>query len=147
MRIKTEVPLTLSIISKTLGISTDTEGIINSITTHSTLCERDDLFVALKGENFDGADFIDVARKKQAFILSENDKADIKVKDAYKALLDIASYYRDVISPKHTIAVTGSVGKTTVKDFIATMLSSVMKTHKTEENYNSIRTNSSGLCT
>ena len=53
MRIKTDIPLTLSVIGKILGIPTDSDIEINAITTHSALCEKNDLFIALKGERLD----------------------------------------------------------------------------------------------
>ena len=138
MRIKTAVPLTLSMIAKSLKAVNNSDKKINAITTHSAMCEKDDLFIALPGEKVDGAIFIEEARKKGAFILSTSEKADFKVNCPYTALLDIASYYKETINPKYTVAVTGSVGKTTVKDFIHTLLSSNFKTHKTSGNYNNI---------
>lgn len=135
MRIKTEIPLTLSLISK-LVCNTDAEDTeINAITTNSKLCEKNDLFIALKGEKFDGADFIKEAKRRGAFVLSERN-GDLAVKNAYSALLKIAEYYKDAVSPEHTIAITGSCGKTTVKDFTHILLSTSMSTHKTKGNYN-----------
>ncbi len=125
-------------IARILEIPSELQGEISAITTHSAMCEKGDLFVALPGENFNGASFIKEAREKGAFILSEADGADFRVKCAYEALLKIACSYKEIINPKHTIAVTGSIGKTTVKDFIYTLLSPAMHTHKTEENYNNI---------
>ena len=138
MRIKTDLPLTLSVIAKILGTTIEFDGKINAITTDSRLCEKNDLFIALKGERFDGADFICDARKKEAFVISERNNSDFKVASAENALISIASAYKDMISPKYTIAVTGSVGKTTTKDFIHALLSSFIATHKTSGNYNNI---------
>ena len=138
MRIKTALPLTLSTIAKTLGITIDFDREINAVATHSALCEKGDLFIALRGENFDGSAFIDEARKKGAFVLSESEQADFRVNCAHKALLDIACAYKEIIAPKYIVAITGSVGKTTVKDFTYTLLSSQMTAHKTYGNYNNI---------
>ena len=138
MRIKTELPLTLSMIAETLKIRSSLMGEIKAITTRAELCKKDDLFIALKGERFDGASFISDARKNGAYILSETNEADFKVKSSEKALLDIAAAYKKIINPKYTVAVTGSVGKTTVKDFTGALLSSKMNTHKTKDNNNNI---------
>ena len=135
MRIKTEIPLTLSLISKLVSDTAAPDVKINAITTNSKLCEKNDLFIALKGEKFDGADFVKEAKRKGAFVLSERD-GDFTVKNAYSALLKIAEHYKELASPKYTIAITGSCGKTTVKDFTHLLLAPYMSTHKTKENYN-----------
>ncbi len=140
MRIKTEIPLTLSLISNVVCNTFAPEIEINAITTNSRLCDKNDLFIALRGEKFDGADFIKDAKRRGAYVLSERD-GDLTVKNSYSALLKIAEHYKTIISPKHTIAITGSCGKTTVKDFTHKILSHSMSTHKTKENYN----NSVGL--
>ena len=114
----------------------DFDAQINAITTHSDLCQIGDLFIALPGEKFNGADFLHEAKKRGAVTLSETKNGDLRVRSANEALLAIASAYADIISPKYRIAITGSTGKTTVKDFTASILSSVMKTHKTKDNLN-----------
>lgn len=136
MRIKTEIPLTLSMIGSLFGheITSDTE--INFITTDSRIAEKNDLFIALRGEKFDAHSFIDDVKRKNAIVISESDSGDIKVKNTYSALLMIAELYKSFVSPKYTVAVTGSCGKTTVKDFIYKILSSEFKAHKTQNNYN-----------
>ena len=138
MRIKTEIPLTLSLISEVLNIPIARDAQINAITTDSRDCKQRDLFFALGGERYDGADFIEEAKLKKAFTISERRGSDITVQNTYSALLKLSSYYKSLISPKYTVAVTGSCGKTTVKDFISIILSSSLKTHKTQENYNNI---------
>ena len=140
MRIKTEIPLTLSLISNLVSNTSAPQIEINAITTNSRLCEKNDLFIALKGEKYDGADFINDAKRKGAYIISERG-GDLTVKNSYSALLKIAEYYKTTVSPEHTIAITGSCGKTTVKDFTHKILSHSIPTHKTRENYN----NSVGL--
>ena len=136
MRIKTEIPLTLSLISKILNRPSPSDIKINAITTDSRLCEKDDLFIALPGEKHNGADFIYEAKRKGAFVISERSDGDIYVDNVYRSLLKIAKAYKSLISPKHTIAITGSCGKTTVKDFLGILLSYALKTHKTMGNYN-----------
>lgn len=85
------------------------------------------LFVAIQGEQFDGHDFIQSAVAKGAVaILCQKALADIEVlqlvvADTTQALADIATYYRQQFDCE-VIALTGSNGKTTVKEMIAAIL-------------------------
>jgi len=100
------------------------------------------LFIALKGPNFDGHDFIGEAfNKGAACVISEReedlrlDRPVIKVDSTYKALMDLAkAYIADINIP--IVAITGSVGKTITKDMTASVLSTKYKTFKTEGNFN-----------
>lgn len=100
-----------------------------------------DMFIALKGENFDGHDFIKNAVDNGAALvithkpLAECDIPYILVEDTLKALQDIAGYYRKKFQIPF-IAVTGSSGKTTTKDMIASVLSQKYNVLKTEGNFN-----------
>ena len=116
------------------------ENIISSITTDSRKIEEGGLFIPLTGDRFDGHDFIKQAFEKGAqCCLSqkpvETDKTVIYVKDTKKALLDMARYYRGLFDLK-VCAVTGSVGKTTTKDMIASVLEQKYSTLKTYGNFN-----------
>lgn len=116
------------------------EGVITSITTDSRKIEKGCLFIPLEGERFDGHDFINQAFEKGAVCcLSHKDIETngtiIKVKDTRKALLDLASYYRGLFDIK-VCAITGSVGKTTTKDMIYSVLSQKYNTLKTQGNFN-----------
>ncbi|MCL2323303.1 MAG: UDP-N-acetylmuramoyl-tripeptide--D-alanyl-D-alanine ligase [Oscillospiraceae bacterium] len=113
--------------------------------------EKDDFFIAIKGEKFNGNDFVKKAFTKGASVsMVDEDRFDkhdlndanwlILVKDCRKALIDLASFYRNKLNIK-VIAVTGSVGKTTTKDLIHGVVSSKYKAFKTKGNYN----NSLGL--
>ena len=117
---------------------------ITSVSTDSRDVERGTLFVAIKGERFDGHDFIaDVFEKGASCALCERvpENADalkgslVVVNDTVAALGRLAKNYKEKISPR-TVAVTGSVGKTTTKEFIYAVLSEKEKTHKTEGNFN-----------
>jgi len=125
-------------IGTSLKIQTHNNATLNAITTDSRSCEKNDLLDAIKGEKFNGADFINEARKKHAFVVSEAANADFCVGSSQEALLKIAADYKELISPRYTIAITGSTGKTTTKDFTHALLSSVLRTHKTAGNYNNI---------
>lgn len=118
---------------KLLGFSVDDIG------TDTRKMKPGCLFIPIKGENFDGHDYIDEAFKEGASVtLSENDVAGrpyIKVKSTFQALKDIAEYYRSLFDIK-VIAVTGSVGKTTTKEMIYSVLAQKYNVLKSEKNYN-----------
>ncbi len=118
---------------------------INGVCTDSRKIKNGDLFIALKGENFDGHDFVKNAIEKGAVcaVINKINKNKFKnskipfiaVGNTLKALGTIAKYNRD----KHdlpVIAVTGSNGKTTTKDMIASILSQKFNIIKTEANFN-----------
>lgn len=88
---------------------------------------KGDLFVPIKGPNFDGRDFIPEAIKKGASVLD--------VKDGLKSLQAMAIEHRDKFKIP-IIGVTGSVGKTTTKDMIASIIAQEKKVLKNEENFN-----------
>ena len=101
-----------------------------------------DTYIALKGEKFDGNDFCKNAIDNGAkvCIVSKdfnpiNDVTIIKVEDTLKALQDIARYKRMEYDIP-VIAITGSVGKTSTKDLVASVVSEKYKTLKTKGNYN-----------
>ena len=102
---------------------------------------KDGIFIATVGERVDGHSFIqDVAQKGALGVVCEKEPAEcdipyILVKDSFKALMDIASFYRTMIDIP-VIGITGSVGKTSTKEFIASMLSVKYKVCKTEGNFN-----------
>lgn len=101
------------------------------------------MFVALKGENTDGHKYIDKAIENGAeCILCERNpagKSCLVVADTLKALGDIAKGVKEKIKTLElTLAVTGSVGKTTTKEFMASVFKTTYKTHKTEGNFNSV---------
>lgn len=99
------------------------------IVIDSRCLNKNDLFIALKGNNYDSHNYIQqVIDKKPAAIIVEtnvNIKTKIpiiKVKDTYKCLMDIGKYFRKVFLGD-VIAVTGSAGKTTTKELISLILS------------------------
>ena len=114
-----------------------------SLSTNSRTVRRGDLFIPLIGKKYDGHGFILKALKKGAAgaLTSKNikpvpgDRVIIKVKDTERALQDIARFHRQRFKVP-IIGVTGSSGKTTTKDMIASILSQNWKTLKNEENLN-----------
>lgn len=128
-------------IAKALGTIVDSQNIINRVSIDSRDVDKHTLFFAIKGERFDGHDFVkDVAEKGVGAIVChkkvECDAPVIYVKDTKDALLDLASYYKDTFSDLLLIALTGSVGKTTTKEMVACVMAQKGETLKTEGNFN-----------
>lgn len=132
--------LTLSQIAAAVGSCSDSRVQIGSVCTDTRKIEPGCLFIAIKGENFDGHDFIVQALEKGAAgALSsrpfEGYDNIIVVPDTKRALLDLARYYRGLFSV-FTVGVTGSVGKTSTKEMIYSILCQRGETLKTEGNFN-----------
>ena len=118
--------------------------LIRKISTDSRTLKRGELFVALRGENFDGHDFVQAAAKAGAAgaIVESNWKgtlpetfALIRTEDALQAYQELAANYRRSLSLK-VVAITGSNGKTSTKDFAAAVLARRFQVTKTEGNFN-----------
>ena len=115
----------------------------NAVTTDSRKVTDGVLFVALKGENFNGEDFAEDAIKKgaAAVIVSKNfaqkniDGVILKVEDTLKAYRQIAGAWRERFKIP-VVAITGSTGKTTTKDLTAAALNSLGSVQKTSANFN-----------
>ncbi len=119
------------------GISTDTRRL-----------KAGELFIAIKGRNFDGHDFIEEARFKGAtgaMVSADKDLSNLnwddfvlmRVSDSVKALGDVANFYRRRFDIP-IIAITGSNGKTTTKEMLACVLTksyNVLKNEGTENNF------------
>ena len=122
------------------NIDINDDKLIEEIKTDTRNINKGDIFIALKGKNYDGNDFIDEALKKGAsFCISDkvvNDKC-ILVNDTYEALYLIGKYMREKYNIP-LIAVTGSNGKTTTKDLIYHILSSKYNVLKNEESKNNL---------
>ena len=118
---------------------------IRSISIDSRSIKKGDLFIAIRGDNFDGHDFIGNAVKNGAsgIILSSLHSSlktlspafIIKVSNTLKALQNLAKYYRRKFDIP-IIGVTGSNGKTTVKDMTESILSQKLRITGTIGNYN-----------
>ncbi|MEZ0535663.1 UDP-N-acetylmuramoyl-tripeptide--D-alanyl-D-alanine ligase [Caldicellulosiruptoraceae bacterium PP1] len=116
--------------------------IVNSFGIDSRVTGENQLFIPLKGNKFDGHDFIFDAINRgyiASFSERENSNYDfpvIYVKDCLKALQKLAQYVRNKNKDILIIGVTGSVGKTTTKEYVYNVLNSKYKTSKTIGNYN-----------
>lgn len=113
---------------------------IAGITTDSRKIQKDEMFIALKGEKFDGHEYAEAAVKSGAAVVMSHQKLNVDipyllVEDTLKALHNLAKYYKSKFNIPF-IAVTGSSGKTTTKDMIASVLSEKYNVLKTEGNFN-----------
>lgn len=115
---------------------------IRHISTDSREIVPGSVFVAIKGEVFDGHRFVAsaIGRGAVCAVVSEvaqdyQDLPLIVVPDTMQAHIDIGAGYRNRFHPK-VVGVTGSVGKTTTKDMIAAVLSQKYNTLKTQGNFN-----------
>ncbi len=98
------------------------------------------LFICIKGERLDGHQFAKEALEKGAAAVMVHSNINIpgayvKVKDTSKALLDLAAYYRSKFK-LHLVGLTGSVGKTTTKEFTYLVVNSKYNSIKTQGNLN-----------
>jgi len=110
------------------------------ISTDSRTIQQGELFVALSGPNFDGNKFVNQASNKGAAgaivaSLVGEDIAQIEVDDTKLALGQLGAAWRDQ-HPVTVVGITGSNGKTTLKELVAACLSSVASTVATEGNLN-----------
>jgi len=118
---------------------------LTQVATDTRKLEPGDLFVALRGESFDGHDFLNQAAALGACgaildtafegELPGGDFAVIRVADTVAALGAIAARYRATL-PLRVVGITGSSGKTSTKDFTAAVLSRRYRVLKTEGNFN-----------
>ena len=123
------------------------EGVLTAlgtgIATDTRTLEGGEVFLALRGDNFDGHQFVAKARDLGAIaaIVDRDCQEELphfpllRVDDTLKAYQSIAAWWRDQFSIP-IVAVTGSVGKTTVKELIAAVLSTRGNVLKTQYNYN-----------
>jgi UDP-N-acetylmuramoyl-tripeptide--D-alanyl-D-alanine ligase len=120
------------------------EATVSRVSTDSRTLQAGDLFVPLRGENFDGHKFISQAAERGAVgaIVEEkwNGKipgnfALIRVADTLIGYQTLAANYRASL-PLKVIAITGSNGKTSTKDFAAAVLARKFRVTKTEGNFN-----------
>lgn len=111
---------------------------IHGIATDSRSISAGSLFVALKGEKFDGHDFIEDAfhhGATAALTTRPTNGTFILVSDPIMALGDIARHYRTTLSAR-VIAITGSSGKTSTKDLLACALQPFGTVVKSEKSLN-----------
>ena len=116
--------------------------LVSGFSIDSRTLENQDVFICIKGENYDGHNFIKDVLTKVSCVIACSDMDDInfsnqsyiKVNDTLEALRKISEYVRGLSKAKF-IAITGSNGKTTVKEMLAHILSDHNITY-TKGNYN-----------
>ncbi|HEY9030613.1 MAG TPA: UDP-N-acetylmuramoyl-tripeptide--D-alanyl-D-alanine ligase [Kangiella sp.] len=135
------IPLSLKAIAEvTQGQLQGADKNISKVVTDSRVDCREALFIALKGENFDGHKFVENAKAQGAKALLVDhsvttDLPQVIVADTEKALGAIAGYVRDQVNPL-VIGITGSAGKTTVKEMVASILREKGNVLATQGNFN-----------
>ena len=123
--------------------------ICNEFSIDTRSLKDGDVYIGIKGENFDGNSLYKKAFEKGAKLCilnqemkekiekedQEKDKRILFVEDTIQALGKIAEYKRSLYSIP-VVAITGSVGKTSTKDMIGSVIAQKYKVHKTQGNYN-----------
>jgi len=119
------------------------EGRVSGVSTDSRGVNGGELFVALRGPNHDGHDFVGAALESGANaamvereVPATGGKGMVLVNDTLRALGDMAMVYRRSFSSLKAVAVTGSNGKTTTKDIAAHMLRAVGDTVCAQKSFN-----------
>lgn len=121
-------------------VSGKPDSVINGVSTDTREIKKGEVFIALKGENFDGHNFLAEAVKKGAVcvvvddeknVLEDLQAAVIKVRDTLTALGDFAGFIRHSHDVK-VVSITGSMGKTTTKEMTACILEEGSETLKNQ---------------
>ena len=124
------------------------DAICENFETDTRIIKNGDVFLGLKGENFDGNKFFETALEKGATVcilqgveITQNIKEKYKdasiiiVEDTLDALQKIAKYKRSLYNIP-VVAITGSVGKTSTKDIVANVMAKKFNVLKTQGNFN-----------
>ena len=125
-------------------LSGDPSAMVHGFSKDTRTIQSGDLYVALKGESFDGNDFIAQAAVAGAVGALYDGKTPeglpasfglLHVKDAHQSLQQLAAAWKKELSCR-VVMITGSSGKTTTKDFTAAVLQSARRVTATQGNYN-----------
>ena len=114
---------------------------VSSVTTDSRTVEKDALFVAIPGARVDGHSFLPQVMEQGALAaLTERELPEwklpyIQTESSLQAVKDLAEFYLQQLGIP-VVGITGSVGKTSTKEVIASILSQRYRTRKTEGNFN-----------
>ncbi|MCL2355004.1 MAG: UDP-N-acetylmuramoyl-tripeptide--D-alanyl-D-alanine ligase, partial [Oscillospiraceae bacterium] len=128
-------------------VSGSEETVLYGFTKDTRDIKENDMYLGIKGESFDGNDYVGAAFEAGALgvvvdkLPSEDvlekyvDKIIVQVQDTVKAMQEMAKYKRSLYDVP-VVAITGSVGKTSTKDMMASVLSKKYNVLKTQGNYN-----------
>ena len=141
MRVKLDTPLFVGEICKATNALPDTSispmQKIEAVCTDSRECLKGDLFIALCGEHESGEKYVENATEKNCIsITTKKHRQAMQVTDASQALLDIAKLYKSKTNIRYTVAVTGSVGKSTTVKFLSKILRIKYNVHSPIGNFN-----------
>lgn len=140
-------PLTITEIVTATGaelVGVDSGQIVNAVSTDTRSLPEGALFIALRGENFDGHAFAKSAAENGAGCLMLDEVSDeaenlgvpiVKVKNTLYGLQRLAKWYRQQLDIK-VVGITGSNGKTSTKDFTASVLRQHFHVNATKGNLN-----------
>ena len=134
------IKLRLSQIAKTLDAQYNVDAEFDAVCIDTRKITKGCLFICIKGERFDAHQFANEALEKGASAVMIHSDIDvngayIKVADTSKALLKLSGYYRSLFSIP-VVGLTGSVGKTTTKEFTYLVVSAKYNAIKTQGNLN-----------
>ena len=132
--------LSLKKIAEVTGAEYEGDLSIDTICTDTRKISKGCLFIAFEGERFDAHTFVNEAEKLGAAAVICHKAVECNIPVLYvdntrTAFLDIAGYYRSLFDLR-LVGITGSVGKTTTKEFVALAMGAGYKTLKTEGNFN-----------
>ena len=140
MRIKLDIPLLYDEISNLLNLEKQEERehrTITHICTDSRICQSGDLFFSLAKNKEDALLHIAEARKAECYIAAEDWIYSNEAFSPQKSLLKLAAFYKKKLPHlKTTVAITGSIGKTTTKELLKALLSKKFTVHSTPGNFN-----------
>ncbi len=137
MRVELYIPLTLNEIARACGArGTPSDEYVTAVCTDTREARSKDLFIALDGEGDSGEEYVAQALHKGCYTLSRRRIGTLSVNDTAQAMLDLGEYYKSRIDPLYTVAVTGSVGKSTTVKFITKILGAKYKVHSPIGNFN-----------
>lgn len=117
------------------------DAVITGASIDSRHVSEGNLFAALRGEFLDGHDFVNHAFDQGASVaIVERDVSDprgplLRVEDTLRAITRLASYIRDTLDPI-VVGITGSTGKTSTRDLLASVTSRKFRTISAEKNFN-----------
>jgi UDP-N-acetylmuramoyl-tripeptide--D-alanyl-D-alanine ligase len=137
------LPLSVNELAKILNLNIESSKYVYQAAIDSNAVCPGDLFIAIEGKNNNGHDFLEQVAKKGAVaaIVHINYQGPsfgldlIRVENIIKAIQEIAKYFISIMKPK-IIGITGSIGKTTTKEFTAQLLNESFVIFKTPGNCN-----------